>query len=505
MLLVVAVTAVYAVSLGGGFLNYDDDWLIARNPVLQRGDLGALATIWTDLGAETRQQLGAEYLPVRDTLVWLEVRLVGLSAPALRVASLLLYLAAALLMRGYLLRALADRRVAELAAWLFALHPVHAESVAWLAGQKDLAALLLVSGALAIYARGAGARAVWWTPPLLIAATLGKGVAVVAPVLLLLHDYLARRRPRWAVIAVALFGVAVVAALQLHVGRLVGMMPPWVGGGRLATAATMGPVWLAYLTTSFVPVGLTVDHQVPARAAANLAGWAAYLPLLALGAGALWAALRGRRLWLWAFAWFAIALLPTSQLAAPLQNLRADRYLLLAVLGPCVALAAACGRLGRRDVAVGVLAIAAALTAVRAHAFSDSLDLWDDAARKSPRSARPAYQLAMVFTERRRPADAEAALRRAVRLAGPRDEVGRRAANNLAALLASSGRLGQAQQILLQAVARYPDDPKLLNNLAETSARMGHDHEARRFFDELVRRFPAYEPGLRNWRKRYGR
>src|SRR5437762_2011459 len=134
--LALAVIAVYAASLRGGFLNYDDDWLIENNPVLRRS--GALRAIWTDLGPDTRQQLGAEYLPVRDTLMWLEVRLVGVDPHALRVVSLLLYLAAVLLLRAYLRatlpRAGVPAAVAELAAFLFALHPVHVESVAWLAG-----------------------------------------------------------------------------------------------------------------------------------------------------------------------------------------------------------------------------------------------------------------------------------------------------------------------------------------------------------------------------------
>src|SRR3954464_533676 len=95
-----AIVLVYALSLRGGFLNYDDDWLVRDNPVLH--GRGALRAIWTDLRPDTRLALGAEYLPVRHTLVWLETRACGFHAPALRVVSLLLYLAAALLMRAYL-------------------------------------------------------------------------------------------------------------------------------------------------------------------------------------------------------------------------------------------------------------------------------------------------------------------------------------------------------------------------------------------------------------------
>src|SRR5262245_33835197 len=176
LLLAALVTAAYAPSLGGGFLNYDDGWLVEKNPVLERGDVGALAAIWTDLGARTREGLGAEYLPVRDTFVWLERRAFGASAAAMRSIGLALYLGGVLLMRAYLVRALPG--VGEVAAWLFALHPVHAESAAWLAGQKDLLALLFVAAALVLYAAD---RRLWAVPGLVLAAVLAKSVAVIAP------------------------------------------------------------------------------------------------------------------------------------------------------------------------------------------------------------------------------------------------------------------------------------------------------------------------------------
>jgi tetratricopeptide (TPR) repeat protein len=501
VVLALAVVAVYAPSLRGGFLNYDDDWLIENNPIVRRTDLGALRAIWTDFGPETRQRLGAEYLPVRDTLMWFEVRLFGLSPHALRAVSLLVYLAAALAMRAYLRATIADLVVAELAAFLFALHPVHVESVAWLAGQKDLCALALAAAALCLYAR---ARALWAVPLLLLLAAFGKGVAVAVPLLLPCHDWLVRRRPRWPVIGAALLAAAIAVVVHLRVGRVVGMLAPWPGGGRLATAATMGPVWLRYLAESFVPTGLTISHEVAIHRAADLAAWAAYVPLVALVAAAATAAHRGWRLPAFALAWFVIPLVPTSQVVAPLQNLMADRYLLLAVLGPCLVLAVACRRV-RVGVALAaaVVLVFGALTLVRARVFSASIPLWTDAVAKQPASARAPYQLAMALRQAGRPADAEAAFRRVLAVAAPDDDTRRRAANNLAALLAASGRLQEAHAVLRETVSHFPDDPRALGNLAEITARLGRQDEARSLFETLRRRFPQYEAGERNFRRHF--
>jgi tetratricopeptide (TPR) repeat protein len=326
-------------------------------------------------------------------------------------------------------------------------------------------------------------------------------VAVVAPVLLLLHDGLVGRRPRWAVLAGALAASAVALVLHLRVGRLVQMMAPWPGGTRLTAFTTMGPVWLRYLQEAFVPVGLSVVHEVPPRAASDPLAWAAYGILALVAAGALRAARRGERLWPWALAWFVSALLPTSQVLAPLQNLMADRYLLLAVLGPCVVVGALARR-APRVVPVGLVLIAGVLTFGRAQVFADSVSLWEDATVKSPRSPRAWYQLGLARREARQPG-AEEALRQALAL-DPADESARRAGNNLAALLAGQGRLPEARALLADTVARFPEDPRALNNLAEITARLGQEAEARRLFERLLARFPEYAPGRRNYQQRYG-
>jgi tetratricopeptide (TPR) repeat protein len=499
--LALAVAAVYASSLRGGFLNYDDDWLIQNNPVLARRDPGALRAIWTDLGSATRHQLGAEYLPVRDTVMWLEVRLFGLSPHALRAVSLLLYLAAVLALRGYLRVTLSDVVVAELAAWLFAVHPVHVESVAWLAGQKDLCALLLAALALLCYGRGG--RLAWATVPLVVLAALGKGVAVAVPLLLPLHDWFRRRPPRWPVIGAALAAAAAVALLHLRVGHTVGMLAPWAGGSRLSAAATMGPIWLRYLREALVPVGLTIQHEVAIHRAGDLLAWAAYLPLAAAAAGAALAARRGHRLPAFALGWFVLPQLPTSQVLAPLQNLMADRYLLLAVLGPCLLLAALARRIPGRVAGPVLVTALGVLTVARSQAFTGSVPLWQDAAARAPGSARAQYQLGMALREAGRPAEAEAALGRAGRLEGSDPDAARRATNNLAALLTGQGRLAEAQALLREAVARFPDDPKVLGNLAEVTARLGQRDQARRLFETLRARFPRYEPGLRNFQRHF--
>jgi tetratricopeptide (TPR) repeat protein len=508
-LLAAAVVVVYLPSLGGGFLNYDDDWLVEQNPVLRDPSAGALGKVWGDFDQETRLALGAEYLPVRDTFVWLELRAFGANAPPMRVLGLLLFIGAALLVRAYLQQALGAGWAAEAAAWLFALHPVHAESVAWLAGRKDLLALFFVAAALCVHAGTSRRRAVL-VPLLFALACLSKAVAVVAPVLLLAHDLLVRRRPEPRVLGPAFAVAALAVALHGWVGHVVGMVAEPLGGGRLAAFVSMGPVWWRYLAHAVAPAGLSVLYDSPARSAADPLGWLAVAALLAPFVLAVLSWRRDDRRPAFVLAWFVVPLLPTSQFLVPLQNAMADRYLLLAVLGPAVAigllLAWLAGR-GRPGLALGAAVALGGVfglcTLDRAAAFHDSVSLFRDATVETSTNALPPYQLGMALAAQGDGDGAERALRLAFARLEPTG-VRCSAASNLAVRLAEEQRVREGIPLLREARALCPDHPRLLNGLAEFLARDGQAQEARQLYEELVRRFPDYEVGRRNYERRYG-
>ncbi len=492
-LLALVLALAYLPSLSTQFLNWDDPWLIEHNPLLTHPDLHALALIWTGLSRDTRLALGAEYLPIRDTSFWLEAQLWGLHALPLRATNLAIYIGAALFMRAALLRTLQSRVAAEGAAWLFALHPIHVESAAWLASRKDVLALLFVAAALFVHA-GVAKRRVWLVPLLLLAAELSKAVSVSAIALLVAQDLLARRRPdAWAYAlsaAVAAAGIGMV----LVVGHRVGMIQPVVGGSRLATAATMGPVWLRYLALCFWPAGLSLVHDVSIRTSFSAIGVVGYGLLAAWGGVGVWLARKRQPLALASFLWFVAPLVPVSQIIFPLQNLMADRYLLFSVMGPCLLVAAGAARKPR--VGAPALGVAAALlagaTAQRAALFADSRDAFLDATQKTRDSLIAPYQLAYAFEERGDLPNAIHFYREVLRRMREPADPGRRATNNLARALVHAHQLHEAETILDRGRRMWPDDPKMLGNLAKVLAREGKEQQARQVFEDLRKRFPGY-------------
>ncbi len=508
-----AVIAVYVVVLPTGFLSYDDPWLVVANRMLDNPSPKALGSVWGAFDQATRLELGAEYLPVRDTLSWVLVRLAGKSAPAFHLAQLATYLGAVLFVRAWLARVLERPAAAELAAWLFALHPAHVSSVAWIAGWKDALALFFASAAMAAHARAStrqGSRTSAAAVALLTAlACLSKGVAVVTPAFLLLGDVLARRRVGWERVlasgAVALGSVA----LQLAVGRVVGMLAEPLGGGPAGAVASMAPVAFRYLGVSLLVDPPCIVRTVEVH---SLASPVALASLAGIAAAVAWAGLawrrRGERVPLAAVGLFAAGLAPVSQVLAPLQNRMADRYLLFAVLGPCVALAVALTtrlRAPLARLAGGALALAAAMSsALHAWEFSDERRLWESALAREPSSPLPAFQLGRLELERGELGRAEVLLRRAITQDGFRSEVSSRATTNLSRILAATGHTNEAIDLLRTAVERFPDEPRPLNNLATLLHERGDHAEARALFERLVARFPAYEGGVAAYTSRYG-
>lgn len=133
----VAFCVAYAPALGAEFI-WDDDAHLT--PAGLRSGAGLLR-IWTELGA-TQQ-----YYPVLHSTFWLEHRLWGGSPLGYHVATILIHLAAAWMLVRVLTRL--EIPGAMLAGALFALHPVHVESVAWISEQKNtLSTLFYLSSAL---------------------------------------------------------------------------------------------------------------------------------------------------------------------------------------------------------------------------------------------------------------------------------------------------------------------------------------------------------------------
>ncbi|HWA09673.1 MAG TPA: tetratricopeptide repeat protein [Opitutaceae bacterium] len=130
MLLFVVTVFAYLPSFRGEFIWNDSDYVTA--PELR--SLSGLSAIWTKIGATE------QYYPLLHTFFWVQHRLWGDHPFGYHLVTLLLHIT------GSILFALILQRLAVPGAWLagfiFALHPVHVESVAWITEQKNTLSLV---------------------------------------------------------------------------------------------------------------------------------------------------------------------------------------------------------------------------------------------------------------------------------------------------------------------------------------------------------------------------
>ncbi len=218
IVILVAVVAVYRVTLENEFVSFDDRKYIYENPLVT-GD-GGLGAIWADLW-NPRPRL--HYYPLTFSTFWIEHQLVGLSPPGADFANgvnfpahplyhwtqmILHAINAALIL--FVLRALGVRfPIAVFTAACFALHPVNVCSVAWLAERKNLVSSLFLWMSLLLYIhyrrRSHQSDATWkkgvWlyiaSVAAFVLALCGKAAAVVLAPVLIVTDRVLDRRWTW--------------------------------------------------------------------------------------------------------------------------------------------------------------------------------------------------------------------------------------------------------------------------------------------------------------------
>lgn len=201
--LLLGVALCYLPVRHAGFV-WDDDGNVTGNVTLRDG--AGLRRIWTDPTANQ------QYYPLTHTSFWLERRLWGLRPLGYHGVNVALHAASALVLWRTLL--LLGVQGAWLAAAIFAIHPVHVESVAWITERKNT-----LSGVLFLAAALAGVRFLGIAP-------VPRGDGGGAPP--------RRDRLRWYVLCAALFVCAVLAKSTASLLPVVLALLLWWKAGRLA-------------------------------------------------------------------------------------------------------------------------------------------------------------------------------------------------------------------------------------------------------------------------------
>ena len=190
--LVVSVVAVYWQTRGHAFIEFDDQIYLLENPHVRSGvSLANIQWAFSSVYA-------ANWHPLTWLSHMLDVELFGMNPAGHHLTSVFLHAVNAVLLFTLLLRITGALWKSALVAVLFALHPLHVESVAWVAERKDVLSALFWLVTLHLYARYVDNPALSRYLYVLIAFCLGlmsKPMLVSLPFVLLLMDFWPLQRP----------------------------------------------------------------------------------------------------------------------------------------------------------------------------------------------------------------------------------------------------------------------------------------------------------------------
>jgi hypothetical protein len=392
LLLAVIVAAAFAPAVGNGFVGYDDPGYVTRQPHVA-GGLTAQGLAWSLTAV-----LQSNWHPLTWVSHMLDVTLFGLSPPGHHATSVLLHLTNTLLLFHLLHRE--TRRVGPslFVAAVFGVHPLHVESVAWVAERKDVLSTLfwlLALAAYGTYTRRPGLGRYALVLVLFAAGLASKPMVVTLPLTLLLWDVwplarIVRVGLRRALLEkvpfAALAGLS--AGMTIHAQQAGGSL---VAGDALPLALRLGNAavsYVVYVRQLVWPIGLAAFYPHPVE---GLAAWtvgAALLALVAVTVGAIRS--RRRRPWLFVgWGWYLITLMPVIGIVQVGLQARADRYMYVPMIGLLIALAWTADEVvsrsrvatARMTTALAGLAILALGVAAwrQVHVWRDGVTLWTHA------------------------------------------------------------------------------------------------------------------------------
>jgi tetratricopeptide (TPR) repeat protein len=490
---IVAVLALlaYATALGGGFV-LDDHILIADNEAIRSAAHvpGYFARgMWPeeDLGAPDR----ALYRPLVMLAFFLVYQAAGLWPLAFHALNVALHAGNSVLVLA-LLRRLggAAGGAALLGALVFAVHPVHVESVAWVSGISDLLATAFVLLAVWLYGHPSR-RAYAGAVACAALALLSKEIGVAVPALALGSDWLRGSRVRWARVAglVALV-VAYLAVRQAALGAA-------LNAPLLSLAAVLVAVdyALGYASMLVLPMQSGLFLQPPEQI---LTATTAAVAVAAVTGAIVWA--RRDRAVAFALVWFAASLAPALALVFNIGGTYAQRFLYL----PSVAVALIAARVAvpllarPRGAVVAAVAIAAlgAATLAGAREWHDGAQVLARAIGNTPSYGGAHWALGHHHERAGRLQDAALRYREAARLLPPEHRAA--AYNALGRLSLTAGDTERSLAFHQRALDAGPGRAEALVGIGNAHARRGDVADAARSFEA------AWALDGRRWDALYG-
>lgn len=522
MLLAVMIGAIYSNTLDNEPTNWDDPTLFATK-VYQ-------GFTWEHVKYVLTVREAATYQPLRDLSYMIDFGLWGDRAVlGMHVQNIVLYILMVLACFGFLRRLLSvfhDNEEecyvwAALSSVLYAVHPVHVESVVWLFARKE--PLLGIFTFLSLWAFLEARLGSWRYAIIsfiaLVLAAISKPTAFVIPAVMVVLDIAIQarrnepgfwRKRLW--VYIPMFAFVVPMAYRLVSMMLaIGGVKPYHGGSFWTNLFAVSQIFISYIKLIGFTVNYSADYPIPLYT--DYRTWQPWFYVAlnaALIVSAACAFAKRRLVYFFFVAWFYLFVLPVSHLF-PIAQIMADRYALLPSLSWCVLLGYILTRIWHARVRVGVLgpffftALAVGLfsfitlfyaymTFRQNDIWQNSQRLWEDTLAKYPNSSPANVNLAAIYIKQGRLEEAQRLAITAIK-ALPYDYL---AISNLALTQVMMGQYDAAIHNYQQALKLKPELVEARMGLAHAYWEKGDYQEAYRLYSELYRQGVTGSPALEN-------
>ncbi len=458
-------------ALGGGF--HLDDYSLFANPSVTSPS--GFWHIWTPLQPR----------PLTYLTFWCNYQIGGQNPLPYHLTNVLLHLAAVcLLFRA--LQPVLPPNAAFLAAGLFAVHPLQAETVAYVFARATLLSTVFCLLCWLAWMRKRPALAVLW----FLLALLSKEESVTFPLFLLFLSFARNQLSKFEIrTGLLLLGLSVLAGIRATLAtHFVAGSGAGFGAGvtPFAYLESQGIVILRYLQLLLVPFGFTIEPNF--HFATLSIQWTAWIAVIAAITLLFW-----KRTSINAAFWILcgfLLLLPSSSIF-PAADLSADRRMYL----PMIAFSAAIGLLASAW-KVWLPATAAALLIVcsifRMAIWRTDATLWREAVQHSPDNVRALVQLGRNVP----PEEAATLFRRAKMLEPTNGSI----ATEIGSAWLRQGQPAQALAEFGRALALAPHDPNAISNRGTALLALGQTASARQDFHRALQIDPCLAAARKNLR-----
>jgi hypothetical protein len=332
--LTIITAVVYSGVFKNDFINFDDNVYVTSNTHIQQG------LSWEGVMWAFTTIYGSNWHPLTWISHMLDIQFFGLNPAGHHLTNLIFHILATLLLFGFLRYATGKVWVSSLVAALFALHPVHVESVAWVAERKDVLSAIfwfLTLWAYVYYTRSPNKRKYALVLILFAFGLLAKPMLVSLPFILLLLDYWPLERMTLNRQAVGLLLLEKIPLLIMAVASsiitVIAQQEAISGFNRIDFKIRLSNAILSYciyLSQAFWPTGLAVFYPYTNPHLMNTLGGAFFLVVVTVVV--LWKGRQSKFL-ITGWFWFIIALIPVIGIVQVGGQAHADRYTYLPFIG----------------------------------------------------------------------------------------------------------------------------------------------------------------------------